>query len=393
MARSSRRALGVAGAALLAVTAVWVWAAHRASDDRLPPGDYRPRADAHWTVPEARAQAIRDDALARARVWRVPPEPIESVDFRRNPGDDDPLPAAPSLSCKFQPRPTTGTTPKFDCILPGGDLVKVKYGHNPELHAEVAASRLLAALGFGADRMYFVPRVRCFGCPFSPFRTYQALELTGAHEAYTRRIDFDDYTDFEWPAVERRFRGSSIDAPEVKGWSFHELDRIDPARGGASRAEVDALRLMAVVLSHWDNKAENQRLVCLAEPHGEENGECPAPFALIQDLGSSFGPKKMNLAHWSRRRVWTDPATCEVDLKDMPFNGATFGSARISESGRRFLADKLTRLSEAQLRTLFLAARFPEFHGDGSAGGDVSKWVEALRGKIREIAERAPCPS
>ena len=374
------------------VTVAWVWAAHRASDDHLPPGDYRPRADAHWTVPEDRAQAILDDALVRAQVWREPPESIASVDFSRNPGDPDPLPRAASLSCKFQPRPSTGTTPKFDCILPGGDIIKVKYGRNPELHAEVAASRLLAALGFGADRMYFVPQVRCFGCPYSPFRTYQVLELAGVHDIYTRRIDFDHYVDFEWPAVERRFRGSTIDTPEVKGWSFYELDRIDPARGGAPRAQVDALRLMAVLLHHWDNKAENQRLVCLTGPGLGPEGECPAPFALIQDLGSSFGPKKMNLGHWSQRPVWADPANCGVNMKDMPFGGATFVEARISEAGRRFLAERIRKLSEAQLRTLFIAARFPQFHGAGSDGADVMKWVGALQGKVREIADRAPCP-
>ena len=40
---------------------------------------------------------------------------------------------------------------------------------------------------------------------------------------------------------------------------------VDPSKGGAPRAHVDALRLLAVFLAHWDNKAENQRLVCLSE--------------------------------------------------------------------------------------------------------------------------------
>ena len=50
-----------------------------------------------------------------------------------------------------------GTTPKFDCERPGNDVIRVKYGRgNPELHAEIAATRLLSALGFGADRMFVV---------------------------------------------------------------------------------------------------------------------------------------------------------------------------------------------------------------------------------------------
>ena len=382
-----------AGSLIILVAATWLWVAFRTSDDRLPPGEYQPRNEAHWQVPEEHATAIRADALARAQVWREPADPIDRVDLARNPADGGPLEAAPPISCKFIPRATSGTTPKFDCILPGGQVIKVKYGGTAEIHAEVAASRLLAALGFGADRMHVVPRIRCFGCPLSPFRTYQALELARMDGMYTRRIDYAHYRDFEWSAVERRFQASTIDAPEGKGWGFYELEKIDPARGGSPRAQVDALRLLAVFLHHWDNKAENQRLVCLSESKAKRNGECPQPFALIQDLGSTFGPNKVNLESWSARRVWSDPATCEVNMKDMPYAGATFVPVRITEEGRRFLADKLKQLSEAQIHALFTGARFPEFHSRRDAGADVGNWVRAFRQKVREIADREPCPS
>ena len=40
-------------------------------------------------------------------------------------------------------------TPKFECEVTPGDVVKVKYGeNNGEVFAEVAASRLFWALGF-----------------------------------------------------------------------------------------------------------------------------------------------------------------------------------------------------------------------------------------------------
>jgi hypothetical protein len=393
MAGKWRRTIGSMAAVLAFVTGAWLWAAYRTSDDRLPRGDYQPRSEPHWTVPHGQATAIRADALARARVWQEPAEPIARVDLTRNPGDSDPLDPTPPLACKFLPRATSGTTPKFDCVLPGGQVIKVKYGGTAENHAEVAASRLLAALGFGADRMYPVQRVRCFGCPIAPFRTYQALELARMDGAYTRRIDYTHYRDFAWPAVERRFVGASVETPGVKGWGFYELDQIDPARGGSSRAHVDALRLMAVFLHHWDNKAENQRLVCLSEPKERANGECLHPFALIQDVGSTFGPKKVTFASWSERPLWTDPATCEVNMKDMPFAGATFGTARITEAGRLFLADSLRQLSEAQIHALFTAARFPEYHSRWDAGADVANWVRAFQQKVREIADRQPCPS
>jgi len=390
--RQMRTGVLAAAALLTLFTAAWLWAAYRRSDDRLPPGAYEPHAAPGWNVAKEEAKAAREDALARARVWRRPDVPIEKADFTRNAGDRDSLDPAEPLSCKFLPRPTSGTTPKFDCILPGGRLVKVKYGGTAENYAEVAASRLLAALGFGADRMYVVPRVRCFGCPISPFRSYQALEIARMDEAYTRRIDYGQYRDFEWAAVEKRFEAPSIEAGEVEGWAFYELDKIDPARGGSSRAEVDALRLMAIFLHHWDNKAENQRLVCLAEPSGDRNGPCPKPYAFVQDVGSTFGPNKVNLESWRTRRLWRNATTCEVTMEDMPFGGATFQTIRISEAGRLFLADKLGRLRAEQIRALFKAARFPAYHSPRDPGADVGNWVLAFQAKVREISDRMPCP-
>ena len=389
------RAVVLAAVGLIALAAaVWLWTAFRTSDDHLPPGAYEPLADPRWEVAADDAKGVREDALARARVWREPADPIDRADLTRNPGDGGRLDPTPPIACKFLPRATRGTTPKFDCILPGGEVIKVKYGGTPENYAEVAASRLLAALGFGADRMDLVARVRCFGCPISPFHAYQALELVRMDEAYTRRIDYSHYRDFEWPAVERRFPAASVDTPEVKGWAFYELEKIDPARGGSSRAHVDALRLMAAFLHHWDNKAENQRLVCLAAPApGGPNGPCPQPFAFVQDLGSTFGPKKVSFESWSTRRLWSDAATCELNMKDMPYAGATFGTVRIKEAGRRFLADELQQLSEVQIRALFTAARFPEYHSRRDPGADVANWVRAFQQKVREIADRAPCPA
>jgi hypothetical protein len=386
MAKPRRRRALLVLVLLALVTGGWLWAAYRGSGERLPPGTYDAHMDPHWTVPPGREEEIRADALARAQVWREPAVAVEKADLAKNAGDDHPLDPARLLSCKFLPKSVSGTTPKFDCVLEGGEVVKVKYGGSAEVYGEVAASRLLAALGFGADRMALLERVRCFGCPYSPFRTYQMLELARVDGAYTDRIDYDRHVDFSWVSVERRFPGSSIDTPDTKGWAFFELEKIDPARGGAPRAHVDALRLMAVLMHHWDNKSENQRLVCLSDPGAA--AECPRPFAFVQDVGATFGPSKIDFGRWSARPVFNDPDSCAVDMKDLPFEGATFAPVVIGEDGRRFLADRLTRLSDAQLAALFTAAGFPRYHKGRGPGADVSAWVAAFRGKVEAIASR-----
>ena len=83
---------------------------------------------------------------------------------------------------------------------------------------------------------------------------------------------------------------------------------MDAAKGGAPRAHVDALRLLSVFLAHWDNKSENQRLVCLSEKDWPDGGTCRAPLAMLQDIGAAFGPKKVDLEGWTKAPIWANRA-------------------------------------------------------------------------------------
>ena len=101
--------------------------------------------------------------MRRARVWE--PVPVERMDVRAGPDDPRGFPFLATVSCQYEDKALRGHSLKFACALPGGDSLKVKVGgSNGEVFAEVAASRLLWALGFGADHMYPV-RVVCRGCP------------------------------------------------------------------------------------------------------------------------------------------------------------------------------------------------------------------------------------
>src|SRR5678815_4499020 len=226
-----------------------------------PPAFAAPRQEPAWHLDGTRGKPIRDLALREARVWN--PVDAAAADLSANPPDPSGALSQSIVRCKYISEPARGTTPKFDCALADGEVVKVKYGRTGEIHAEIAAARLLTALGFGADRMYLIPRLRCYGCMRTPFYTNWVLDRMHTREFVARSVPEDRYTDFEWAAVERHFDGLPIEAGTHKGWAWFELDSIDPSLG-ANRAERDALRLTAVLLGHWDNKAANQRLVCLA---------------------------------------------------------------------------------------------------------------------------------
>ena len=189
--------------------------------------------------------------------------PSISASTRPGPGGFD---ANADVDCTFVLEPSSGSTPKFECALADGDQVKVKYGEvipNGEVPAEIAATRLLAALGFPTDRMNKVKSVRCRGCPPLPQQALQCLDkkqpasvcLAGRRARSDRHVRACGDRAAARGREDRRRQGSGLVVVRARH------DRSGNA-GGSSRAEVDALRLMAILLAHWDNKGANQKLLC-----------------------------------------------------------------------------------------------------------------------------------
>jgi hypothetical protein len=336
--------------------------------------------------------AQREAALQRAQVWLAPRTPIGRADLKSNPPGPDAITETDEIECRLVVKAMQGTTPKFDCERPGGDVLRVKYGRgNPELPAEVITTRLLSVLGFGADRMYIARNIRCAGCSSFPFQSLTCLAETGLeHVCFPQGIDYSRVTDFQSAVIERRLEGWPIQSTEDQGWAWFELDRIDPARGGAPRAHVDGLRLLAVLLAHWDNKASNQRLVCL--PGGDaQDGGCTRPLAMLHDVGATLGPLKLDLHNWRALPVWADAHRCRVSMEELPWGGGTFPEQRISEQGRRFLLGLLEQLSAEQLHDLFAGARIDAPEAVVAQARDAGAWVAAFQDKVGQIRDAGPC--
>jgi hypothetical protein len=344
-----------------------------APSTRIPEG---PRTLKNLSVNE------REAILQRANVWQ--PIDTRALDLAAGP----PLPPAQrirqELTCGFvfPQKPLSGNTPKFLCEARPGDVVKVKYGEkNGEVYAEIAASRLFWALGFKADRMY-PTRVSCLGCPADPFAASKKDWHLGKPEDVGQHV-------FELAAVERPFLGSAIEVPDFEGWAWPELDSVDPRTGGAPRAHIDALKLLAVFVQHSDSKPEQQELACA--PGGVKrdragNETCASPWLVVKDLGVTFGKttafnnSTMNLDDWSGARIWREGTPpCVGDLP-RSLTGS-LENPRISEVGRRFLADRLLLLGDKQIRDLFRAARAER------RGGTIDDWVRVFKRKRIEIVE------
>ena len=328
----------------------------------------------------------RLEILRRAQVWA--PTNIPAMDLKTGPVGPGAFTRGETVRCEYVERDMSGRSPKFTCVIPGKvpDDVKVKYGQgNAEVYGEVLSTRLLWALGFGADRMYPV-RVICRGCPAS---------MTARRRLPSGERLFD-------PAViERKMPGREIESKPNQGWSWQELDLVD---GGAPRAHRDALKLLAVFIKHSDSKAAQQRLICLDAPSRGSppvKDACARPFMLIQDVGLTFGKPDflfrkvnyVNLSRWSSTRVWATGEGCVGNL-DRPLLG-TLERPRISEAGRVFLAGLLNQLRDGQIRDLFEASRVT-LRSDAPnqnprLGPDVDEWVAAFKRKRQEIDSRR-CP-
>jgi hypothetical protein len=329
----------------------------------------------------------RVDAIRRAQVWtRTNVAAMNMITGPRIPGA---FPPGATVTCDYHEEVFSGSSPKFGCTIEGEDRVKVRYGRtNPELFGSIAATRLLWALGFGADVLYPV-RVICRACP-------RRLSLDDPKAAVTGQTEFD------YAAIERKMAGHEIEAPSVgPGWAWSELDLVDERAGGAPLAQRDALKLLAVMLQHTDSKATQQKLLCLdrskdkdKDKEKDKAARCGSTFMMIHDVGLTFGTATLmnratlsgaNLQAWSQTPVWKDTGRCIGNLP--PSQTGTLTYPTISEAGRAFLADLLAQLSDTQLRDLFTAARFGDKPGlNGEGGGAVIDWIAAFKEKREEIA-------
>lgn len=341
-------------------------------------------AMAEWHGGEARAAGLdvrtaRADAIVRARIWMA--TDVASMDITAGPRRPDRFPFLATVACEYDSKDLSGASPKFACEVGDEDELKVKYGGgNAEVYAEVAATRLLWALGFGADAMYPV-RVVCRGCP---------AILAGLARASGNWM-FDPAT------VERKLAGREF--PGKDGWAWRELESVREEAGGAPQAHRDALKLLAVFLQHTDTKPEQQRLLCLDEPHDDaDEAVCRRPLMMINDLGLTFGrantfnanDQAMNLALWSSTPVWKGDTGCVGNLPKS-FSG-TLDNPTISEAGRQFLAKLLNQLTDAQLHDLFATARVTLRLRDPrrakSGFSTIEEWVAAFKQKRTEITGR-----
>ena len=171
--------------------------------------------------------------------------------------------------------------------------------------------------------MFLVPRLRCYGCVRTPFYTNWLLDAVSARDLVAR-VPADSYTDFEWVAVERHFDGAADRGHRTTkaGRGSSSIRSIPSLGAGSRRARCAAA--CRDLLAHWDNKASNQRLVCL-DAGAADPGPCREAVRVDSRSRRDVRPEQGgSLEHWKATPIWTDRARCIVSMRQFPYSGGTF---------------------------------------------------------------------
>jgi len=396
------------------------------------------------------AAAINNDQdrhafISTARVWDQPSQAVGQVDFSTmDPACQD-LKANVPLTCTFAaPKRDgggAGWTPKFKCILENGKSVTVKYGNtNAEIYNEVFSARLMQALGFHADCDYPIKNLVCQNCPADPFKystAYRQSKENPSEPMATRTFETAMVEYFFAPG----FQVPNINGQKKEGWGFDEI--LGPLRTTDPQQQIarEALTLLMAVIQHTDNRLDNQSLYCRQALDGLQ---CPPQdrYLVVGDVGSTVGafklakassdagfdvPPALSYFFWDNAPIWHNWAgakssNCTVQIIAFDtISPATLKTQKISEAGRKFLADMLAQLSDAQLTQLVAFAKMGERQAEANITSQVwdsitkmqpwaapfkiipfspinakqvpnQKWTSTLRKKINKVLE-GQCPS
>jgi len=322
--------------------------------------------------------------VAQAQLWQ-PTDIAKLTPDSVKAGEKTSLHNDAEIRCDYVPRTTDqlgGTTPKFECRGSDGHVYRVKYG-KPKAFTSVAASRLFWALGYGADITTPV-KIRCHGCSSDPWTKPQKVDT----DAYFPNAIVQQLQ----PGKEITLRGQA----EV-GWSWQlDLPLVSEEMGGATKAEVDGLVLLAAMIQHGDSKSSQQKLICRDEESDAGTDSCSRPYMYIHDLGNTFGSDgvrthPLDFERWAAKRVWKDSRTCIADIRQNFGNGGDgLQYPKISEAGRAFLAGLLSQLiaNRANVVAIFEAAHMEEADGRHSA----QAWADVLIEKAQQVINHPRCP-
>ena len=284
---------------------------------------------------------------AHPTLWQEPSN-IESRDLFYGPGGRD---AAPDPADKFTfvRRSSSGTSEKIIVDDGKGRSWTVKFG--AEARPETAASRIVWAVGYHVDQVYFVKRTH--------------IEGRGGFDIWDVRF-------------ERRDDGFK----EIGLWQWD----MSPFNG---TRELQGLKVLMALLNNWDLKDVNNKIV---QPNKSSGGDRSERVFYVADLGATLGSTG---SFFQKLPFFKSAPAGSKGVPDSYANQVFIDSVSgghvhfhyegknprvlegITVENARWMGNLLGRLSDKQLSDAFRAAGFTD--------NESATYVRATRGRIDQL--------
>lgn len=291
-----------------------------------------------------RTLASNPAAVDVSHLW-VEPADIQTRDLFAGPPSPIPPPAA-TTTFTFVKADTSGYSPGYDVRDTEGIEWSIKVG--PEAQTEVAASRILWAVGYHQVPTYFLT----------------TWTMTGAPE--------------EAPSP-ARFRPELPTHKVVGEWSWYENEFVDtqPFKG---------LVVINLLLNNWDWKTSNNKIYDLMNPDGTG-----VRRYVVRDLGASFGKTDApGIARVLGARIAQGNRNNLEDFEQQGFIKAVNGSRvdfdydgiyqtivdTVTVNDVVWTSKLLARLSDEQWNAAFAAGGYPP--------DQAARFIAKIKAKIAE---------
>lgn len=278
-------------------------------------------------------------------ILRVDRGDISTLDLALGIGSEEGMPKPPF---RFEKEDTSGTNPKIKVIDANGVRWNVKF--DEEVHAELAATRIVWAFGYNVEESYFVPSAQINGVT----SLSRARRFVGANGA-TKNALFEKRPD----NISRRNKPWS--------WSSNPF---------SSTREMSGLILLNVLVNNWDAKETNNDVLGIFDKNGGIND-----WYTVCDWGGSFGRYGSVFSHskWNtndfEKQLFVEGVS--GNMLKLHYGGKMGGSPSVPLEHARWFAGLANQLTDAQIRQAFKAS--------GASESEIASFSHKIRAKLDEL--------
>jgi hypothetical protein len=308
----------------------------------------------------------KNESHVNVAVWEDR-SPLSASEVYRGPAGlksdaADRLPKPP-FSHFEQDNTPNAASPKCKVKDSNGVKWTVKFG--PEVHAEIAATRLAWALGFGEDEDYYV--------------------AAGKIEGVDSHTDLGKAKGFVQPDgsfTAARFKRHNKNAPYVKQPnSDADLNWSEADNPGVPQSFLSGLLIFDVLIGDFDAQPKNCKIVL------KQTGMGPEKWFIVDDMGGSFGGDWKN-SKWdlqAYQKVKPVVAGITGNVVRLNFWDASphqmEAHCQIPLYQAQWFRAQLQRLTDAQIRAAFDAAFATPALDAAYASGDTAQ-IQAAEARL-----------